>query len=94
MEMYLYSRVPTLFGDHPAPLEVHLVGHEYVGAAVAAVLAGEVLQRLARILEQSFKRGSAKISQSRRWPLLQSSLELKCLLALSHLGLRHYAKQV
>ena len=70
MEMYLYSRVPTLFGDHPAPLEVHLVGHEYLGAAVAAVLAAEVLQRLARILQQSFKRGSAKISQS-----LESSLE-------------------
>ena len=50
MEMYLYSRVPTLFGDRPAPLEVHLIGHEYVGASVAAVLAGEVLQRLARIL--------------------------------------------
>ena len=43
--------VSTLFGDRPAPLEVDLVGHEYLGAAVAAVLAGEVLQRLARILE-------------------------------------------
>ena len=51
MEIYLYSTVPTLFGDRPAPLEVHLVGHEYVGAALAAVLAGEVLQRLARLLE-------------------------------------------
>ena len=51
MEIYLYSTVPTLFGDRPAPLEVHLVGHEYLGAGLAAVLAGEVLQRLARLLE-------------------------------------------